>query len=71
MTISQNQTYIGILTYLKTRASTNQKRNNRFTKAKRRGHRHTIKKKSSNHKKEKKGKRTNIESTGKQGLKWQ
>ena len=60
------------LTYLKNRATTNQNQTIYSQKLKRRGHKHKIKRnhpiKKRRKKKEQRGK---IESTGKQGLKWQ
>ena len=62
-------TYRKGLTYLKNRATANQNQTIHSKKLKRRGHKHEIK---GNHPtKEKKKQRRNIESTEKQGLKWQ
>ena len=59
------------LTYLKNRATTNQNQTMHSQKLKR-GHRHKIKGKYPTKKKKETNKqRRNIESTGKQGLKWQ
>ena len=56
------------LTFLKNRANTNQNQTIHSQKLKRRGHKHKIK---GNHPtKKRKEQRRNIESTGKQGLKW-
>ena len=45
MNISQKQAYIGMINILEKKGIHKSKRNNWFTKTKRRGHRHTIKKK--------------------------
>ena len=60
--------YTKRLTHLKNRETTNQNQTLHSQKLKRKGHKHKIK---GNHptKKRKEGRR-NIESTGKQGLKW-
>ena len=57
------------LTYLKNRATTNQNQTIQSQKLKRREHRHNIKGKHPT--KKRKEQRSNIESTGKQGLKRQ
>ena len=61
------------LTYLKNRETTNQNQTIHPQNLKRRGHKHKNKRISSSQKKKKKRKeqRRNIESTVKQGLKWQ
>ena len=57
------------LTYLKNRATTNQNQTINSQKLKGRGHKHKIK---GNHPTKKiKEQRRNIESSGKQGVKWQ
>ena len=55
-------------TYLKNRATTNQNQTLHPQKLKRRGHKHKI---IGNHPTKKKEEKRYIESTGKQGLKWQ
>ena len=58
-------------TSLKNRATTNQKQIVHSQKLKRRGHKHKLKGNQSSNKKKREEQRINIESTGKQSLKWQ
>ena len=71
MTQTKASRYRKGLTYLNDWATTNQNQTTHAQKPKRRGHKHKIKENHPTKKRKSKEQRRNIESTGKQDLKWQ